>query len=276
MKIGLALSGGGAMGAAHIGLIEELIRNNIKIDAICGTSAGAIAGLLYSYGGIPALNTFFQDMDNAGLFSRTKIIFKKNETIFSMIEELLQKNVKVKHFSDLNVKFSCIATDLVTGEVVHLKTGDPIKAVMASAAYPGIFPVQKYGGRHLIDGGVTRSLPAGFLKEEGIDFVIGSSLYSIEKYEKNETDGKLKAGSLSIALRALNILEKELTEYEVKNCDYCFFPKTNEYRWYEFHKIYELREAGNVCAKTFMPELKLAISAKSQKSKTIWQKLFGV
>ena len=179
MKIGLALSGGGAMGAAHIGLIEELVRNNIRIDAICGTSAGAIAGLLYAYGGIPSLNKFYIDMEQAGLFSRTKNIFRKNETIFSIIEDLLRDSVKVKHFSDLSVKFSCVASDLETGEPVHLKTGDPIKAVMASAAYPGVFPVQKVNGKHLIDGGVTRSLPAGFLKEFGVDFTIGSSLYSI-------------------------------------------------------------------------------------------------
>lgn len=275
MKIGLALSGGGAMGAAHIGLIEELVEGNIKIDAICGTSAGAIAGLLYSYGGIPILNKFFLDMEKAGLFSRTKIIFRKNETIFAIIEELLRDNVKVKHFSDLNVKFSCVASDLETGGMVHLKSGDPIKAVMASAAYPGVFPVQRYAGHHLIDGGVTRSLPAGSLREEGMDFVIGSSLYSIEKLDKFDSDGKLKVGALSVALRALDILEKELAEYEIKNCDYCFFPKTDEYRWYEFHKIHELREAGNVCAKAHISDLKLAILSKSKKSKTIWQKLFG-
>jgi len=265
MKTGLALSGGGALGAAHIGVLEELEKNKIKIDSVCGTSAGAIIGLLYCYGGVSAVNEFFSEMEKAGLFNRTNIILRRNSLIFSKIEEILTIIVKAKGFSDLKTQFSCIATDITTGEMKHFSLGEPIKAVMASSAYPGVFPVQKIGNNFYVDGGLVKNLPASILKKSGMEFIVGSSLYCINTYDRLNNNGDFRANPLSIALRSLEIMEKQLAESEKTSCDFCFEPPVHSFQWFDFDAVYEIREIGAKNAEENSPELQKTIKRKNHK-----------
>ncbi|MFA4995670.1 MAG: patatin-like phospholipase family protein [Patescibacteria group bacterium] len=275
MKIGLALSGGGALGAAHIGIIEELEKNKIEIDSICGTSSGAIIGLLYTYGGLKTVNHFFDELNKVGLFNKTNLIFKRNTTIFSDVENILRQCVKTDEFYKLKIKFSCVATDLKNGNSIVLKLGDPIKAVMASAAYPGVFPIQKIGTKYLVDGGLTRNLPSGILKKQGLDFIIGSSLYGLKKFDKFDSDGNVKANPIDIAVRSLDIMQKELANYEAESCDFCFQPEVNDYRWYHFDAINDIRLTGKECAAKHIDDLSKKICSHNIiKKKKFWDRLF--
>jgi len=274
MKIGLALSGGGALGAAHIGIVEELEKNKIGIDSICGTSSGAIIGLLYAYGGLKTVNHFFDELDKTGLLNKTSLIFKRNSTIFFSVEEILRKCIKASEFYELKIKFSCVATDLKNGNAVILKLGDPVKAVMASAAYPGVFPIQKIGTKYLIDGGLTRNLPSGILKKQGLDFIIGSSLYGLKKFDKFDPDGNIKANPIDIAVRSLDIMQKELANYEVESCDFCFQPEVNDYRWYHFDAINDIRLTGKECAAKHIGDLLKEINShREPQKKGFWKSL---
>lgn len=269
MKIGLALSGGGALGAAHIGILEELERNKIKIDRICGTSAGAIVGLLYSAGGSKTLNLFFNRLEKAGLLDRKNIIIRRNMTIFNQISEILSECVGPRTFSDLNIKFSCVATNIVTGEAEEISSGDLIRAVMASSSYPGVFAVQKIDDKYYVDGGLTLNLPARILKKEETGFIIGSSLYSISKLDKLDKEGRAEINLIDAAIRSVDIMSKSLAEYEVSECDFCFTPPTESYKWYDLHKMETIRDEGREYVKEKIIELKSALNIGKIK-KSFW------
>lgn len=275
MKIGLALSGGGAVGAAHIGILEALEQNNIKIDYISGTSAGAIIALLYAEGGISLVNNFFDDLANKGLYKRSTILLKRNETIFSMVESILRHRIKSRSFSELKIPFCCVATDILKGRPVILGSGDPVEAVMASAAYPGVFSPRKIDNRFCVDGALTTNLPARILRNKGADFIIGSSLYAIPELE-TVTESNLKLNLLNTAIRSIDIMSKIIADYEIEHCDFCFEPPVETYAWYRFDKAYEIKNLGYKYGFKEMEKLKKAIKTHSkQKKNSIWQFLFG-
>ncbi len=277
MKIGLALSGGGVLGIAHLGVLEEIEKEGIKIDQICGVSAGAIVGALFADGGIRRVNEFWSDLESSGLFKTNRIIFNLNpDKVFTTIAHTLKKHLHAEKFYDLPIKFSCIATDIADGSMHVLKDGNIVEAVMASAAYPGVFPVQRIGDHNYIDGGVTRNLPAGILRKNGADFVIGSSLYSVAKLEKYDKNGELKISRVEVMFRALDVMQKEMAEAEMKSCDFCFNPPVESFRWYNFDKMAEIKKIGEEYAEEFFPKLKkLLQTEKVQKPATWWQRILG-
>lgn len=163
IKIGLALSGGGAMGAAHIGLIEELNRNNIEISYISGSSAGSIVSYVYSYSGIDGLNNF-ADRINSNYFVKDKKDLIKHglSIIFVKLAEELKKVSKNKK---PKITFSCIATNIHTNQPECFENPS-VKMIMASSSYPGIFPKQKIDKQYYIDGALTKNLPGDIVREK--------------------------------------------------------------------------------------------------------------
>lgn len=261
MKIGLALSGGGALGGAHVGVIEELEERGIRSDMICGTSAGAIVGLMYSYGGLSAIEAVVKDLEGRGIMSaKMKIPMKHPDQVFVEIAAALRRHVRAETFADLPIPFSCVATDVVTGDLVVMDEGDPVAAVMASAAYPGVFPIQRIGDRYLIDGAVTRTLPADVLRGKGADFVIGSSLYQLTPIQVGGR--KLRLSRIATALRAYEIMHGEITNLQIAHCDFCFTPPIDTCRWYDFDRVREIRGIGREHAREVIDRLvKLMASA---------------
>ncbi len=263
MKIGLALSSGGVLGAAHIGVIECLEKNNIKIDLISGTSAGAIVGLLYAAGGTEAINTFFDQINSTGIFRPRNIIRSPHTNkLFEQIENLLRETVKVDNFSDLKIPFSCVATDLATGKEKIFTSGDPVKCVMASAAYPGVFPIQIIDEQSYIDGAVKLNLPVTPLKKQGADFIIASSIYSL-----NKMDPTKKISRVQIASRALEIMEYQLSEYQLKKADFTFQPPVGSYNWYNFDQIKKISNLGKKYANRRIIKLLATINSNQLETK---------
>lgn len=240
MKIGLALSGGGALGAAHIGTVKQLEKHNIKTDAICGCSAGAIVGLLYAAGGGAAIDAFFCQTGCLEIFSPKNILKARHpDKIFHQIEDLLRQIITAKDIKDLRIKFSCVATNLQSGKADILNSGDPIKAVLASAAYPGVFPVQVVNGKQYIDGGTNLNLPVSPLRQQKMDFIIASSLYQLSTLKSH------KITRVGIASRALEIMEQRINDQEQQLADFVFAPPIKNYYWYNFSqmpKIYQIGE----------------------------------
>jgi len=257
MKIGLALSGGGALGVAHLGAIEEIEKAGIKIDYISGVSSGAIIGLAYAVGGLATLRKFYEDA-LVNLAKKDKLIFAKGpDAVFRYIETALRDICGGRDFSGLMLPFVCSATNLATGEREVFRSGDPVMSVMASSAYPGVFAAQKFNNKFYIDGGVTRNLPVEEARVMGANFVISSSSYTVDRIADE------KAGAMNrfeVAARALDILEKELSRFEEKEGDFCFKPPVAQFRWFDFFKMEEIAAQGRENASRQIQDLLLLVN----------------
>jgi NTE family protein len=208
-KIGLTLSGGGAKGLAHIGILQALDSAGLKVDLITGTSMGSIVGSLYAMGySGDAIEKQAKEMDWDNLFSNqpalTDISYEEKHEYNKYLIEIPFEHGKPKlasgviageqlwlelarlcwpvndvaDFSKFNIPFKCIATDVSTGEVVTLDNGDIVTALRASMAIPSVFTAVRIGDKNLVDGGVVRNFPVITAKDMGADLVIGSNVSS--------------------------------------------------------------------------------------------------
>ena len=216
-KIGLVLSGGGAKGAAHIGVLKVIEKNNIPIDYVVGTSIGAYVGGLYALGysvehiektmlNLPWEQSYsdyiprgFLSFENKKLRDRYNIPMRigirdgqlksSNGVLLGQSADSLLKlstNVVAKFdsFDHLAIPYRAIASDLVTARMVVLKKGSLTKAMRASAAVPGVVEPVTIDGKLLVDGGIANNMPIDVIKAMGADIVIavdiGSALFSKE------------------------------------------------------------------------------------------------
>jgi len=262
MKIGLALGGGGAVSIAHLALLEQLEKKDIKISEICGSSAGSIIGLLYISIGIKGTEVFINEVKDK-IFNAKNIIKSANTAkIYGDFEKIIRTYVKAKDIKELSTKFSLVVTDISNGEMKILSSGDPVKAVLASSAYPGIFPVQKIDDIYCIDGGVTRKLPTDVLRANRNDFIIASSLNRLMKIKKD------KWTRAEVAARSIEITHYEFESLQAANSDYIFNPVFENYRWYRFDKFDYILKKSRAESKKAIKEIKREIIKKD--------KIFGI
>jgi NTE family protein len=178
-KVGLALSGGGARGYAHLGALRALERHAIPIDFIAGTSAGSFAGGAFSTGlsadDIIGFGHKLSWYTIAGLSYSPRGLLSN-----AGIEAFIRQNFPVNRFEELKIPFAAVACDLETGEEIVLNvTGDLATAIRASCAVPGVFtPVATAAGQQLIDGGVITPMPTKTVREMGAEIVIAIDLMS--------------------------------------------------------------------------------------------------
>lgn len=205
-KIGLTLSGGGAKGIAHIGLLKAIDSAGIKVDYVTGTSMGAVVGGLYAagYSG-DSIMKLAQKLDWATMLSndpppksfnlreqeeigkyielplmRGKLALKRgfleSNELWMALAEMYYPYYTITDFNDFEKGFRCIATDVATGEMVVLKSGNITNAIRASMAIPSIFTPVEIDGKVLIDGGLVRNFPVTDVREMGATIVIGSDV----------------------------------------------------------------------------------------------------
>lgn len=176
-KVGIALSGGGARGYAHVGVLKALVDSGIAIDLVSGCSAGSFVGGAFAAGVAPdeivAMGKKITWFTVAG-FSYSPRGLLSNAALGTFINN----NFPVARFEDLKIPFAAVACDLETGEeVVFRDTGDVVLAIRASCAIPGVFiPVSDDAGRALIDGGVVSPMPTRAARDLGADIVIAVDL----------------------------------------------------------------------------------------------------
>ena len=206
-KVGLTLSGGGAKGLAHIGILQAIDSAGLRVDYLTGTSMGSIVGSLYAIGySGDSIEVMARRLDWSGLFSNQPVMSdisyeERNEYNRYMIEipfeygkpklnsgvisgeQLWLELAKmcwpvrdVKDFTKFNIPFKCIATDVATGDIVTLDKGEIVTSIRASMAIPSIFTAVKIDGRKLVDGGVVRNFPTVTAREMGADIIIGSNV----------------------------------------------------------------------------------------------------
>ena len=206
-RIGLALSGGGARGLAHIGLLKALDSAGVRVDYVTGTSMGAVVGSLYAAGYSGAeiervaqrldwnalltnaaqLNTItLPGKDDFGHYLLELPVVKgklqfpngviESEELWLTLSELFLPYYRTKDFARFQRGFRCVATDIVSGEPEVLRTGDVVAAIRASMAIPSVFTPVLYQGHRLVDGGVVRNFPVSEVQAMGAAIVIGSNV----------------------------------------------------------------------------------------------------
>lgn len=206
-KIGVTLSGGGAKGLAHIGILKAIDSAGLKVDYITGTSMGAVIGSLYSIGysadtlekiaravdwdlllsnqsGLRSL--FMEEKDEYAKYDielpwvknkfQISTGFLEAQELWLKLAELFFPVTNIKDFTKFAIPFRGIATDVGNGEAVVLKDGEIISAIRSSMAIPSVFTAVDHNGKILVDGGISRNFPVRDVKEMGADFVIGSTV----------------------------------------------------------------------------------------------------
>lgn len=246
MSLGLALSGGGIKGAAHIGVIKALEENNIKIDYISGTSSGSLIAAMYAMGYTPdemysLFKKYSKEIGYISIFNIIKlvfgIIFQRKIIIKSInngkkFKKIINKICSDKNIENINqIKMPLLipSVDLNTGTVcvftsknyrnsysdniIYNSNIDICDAIYSSCSYPGVFAPICYNNMYLIDGGIRENIPWRETRKIGADKVLSVVFRSDIK---NPDERNI----LNIITGSIGLLSRELANYEIEGTDY--------------------------------------------------------
>ena len=219
--VSLVLGSGGARGYAHIGAIEELLKQGYKIKSISGSSIGALIGGLYACGKLKEYKEWVLGLD---IFNIAKLLdfslvgsgMIQGEKVFKKMQEMIGK----VNIEDLPIKYTAVATDLIKQKEVWIQEGDLLDAIRASIAIPTIFIPKKISNRLLIDGGVLNPLPIAPTISDNTELTIAINLnatntkkYTITTPKKEiEKENKLKEIFFELKQKTQSFFEKEVNE----------------------------------------------------------------
>ncbi len=246
-KVSLVLSGGGARGAMHIGVLKVLEENNIKIEAISGTSMGAIIGVLYCQGISP--DKILDIMTNNSFLGLFKYNWEKGG-ILSMkkIKSIFKKHLPHNDFNQLKIPFFCCATNLDSGEYNIFNSGDLHNSVLASASIPIVFKPIEINGKLYIDGGLFNNLPIQPLIDNGFQNIIGVHADNYKHSNKNDTR--------DIAEKVFANILKRNVKPNLEKCDYVIEPFLEKhYGTLDFKKMNDLHKIGYKAANELIEQI---------------------
>ena len=198
VKIGLALSGGGARGYALVGALKAFEEHGIKFDAVAGTSVGSLVGAFYCAGyNYEEIYKISKDVKIKDI-RLSKLIFVPSKT--EGIENLIINHLGDINIEDLKIPFTAVVTDIKTAQEVHIDKGNLAKAVAGSCAVPGVFQPVEFENYLLSDGGLTNNLPSNVLKLKDCDYVVGIDINPERTYG---TESNKVVDVLSASIRIL-------------------------------------------------------------------------
>lgn len=281
VKVGLVLSGGGAKGFAHIGVLKVLEEAGIEVSYIAGTSMGAVVGGLYAAGyNAKQVDSIFNSTNFDELLqdyiprSSKSFYGKKNDELYAvslpfdkfkigapaglskglynynLLAKLLHPVRYVRDFSQLTIPFVCLATDIETGDEVALDKGYLPQALLASGAFPSLFSPVALQGKWLIDGGITNNYPVEYVKKMGADVVIG---VDVQDELKKRTDLK---DATRILVQITNLQMMRQMERKSRETDVYIKPKISEYGVISFDDGREIELRGEQASKEVLEHLR--------------------
>ncbi len=295
-KIGIVLGGGGARGLAHIGVLRVLERENIPVDYIVGTSAGAIIGGLYAQTGKVSeverrIRTYLESpqykkiakslektkrdstfglwMDRLAHFIKHQYMLVRSLTALGLLERnILEEAIAMlfdeQDIRDLRLPFAAVATDLSKGEEVVFTSGSIRKAIVASSAIPGVFPPLRWNGKYLVDGCVLANLPVHVAYALGVDRTIAVDVSRDFSRPQQFRNG------LDVLFRADEITAHELYLLELKKASVVIRPKMGNAHWADFYRIDSFIRMGEQATEKVGPALHTFIFS----SQGFWQKFW--
>lgn len=289
-KVGLVLSGGGAKGFAHIGVLKVIDSLGIKIDYISGTSMGAIIGGLYATGysgkqldamfkaqdfnllindAFPRSSKSFYERENAEKyavslpFNKFKIslpsALSRGQNVYDLLYQLMLPVNEITDFSKLPIPFFCITTNIETGKSLILDKGRLAEAVTASGALPSFFEPVTIGNDVFIDGGVTNNFPVEELKAKGMDIIIGVDVQDDLKKKDALTSAP------EILLQINNFRTIEVMKSKAKLVDVYIKPDISNYSVLSFDEGEDIIANGETAALVNIEGL-LKVKSKQNKN----------
>ena len=271
-KIGLVLSGGGARGFAHVGVIKVLEENHIPVDYVAGASMGALVGALYATGRTPAemeklVETLDWDELLRGKPAFDDLTYRRKQDRRNLSGAIIlggrnAKNLKLPSslnpgheiglvldrlmlpygentdFDKLPIPFRCVATDLVSAETVVLKNGSLSQALRATMAIPAVFAPVELNGRVLADGGILNNIPTDVAKNMGADIIL------VVNIETPLGDRSSLQNLVSILGQTFYVATVENSRRSLRQADIIIAPDLKDYGTFDFGAGKEIVELG--------------------------------
>jgi NTE family protein len=276
--VSLVLGSGGARGLAHIGIIDELIRNGFEIKSIAGSSMGALIGGIYAMGQLDVYARWVTGLERRDVirlldltFGRSGLI--KGDRIISVLRSLIGE----ANIEDLPIRFTAVATDLEDEREVWFNHGSLFDAIRASIAIPTVFTPHRYGEKYYLDGSLINPIPIAATLEDDTDLTIAVNLsgkpgnkvqtkpQSPKKNDRQRNNYQMRIaqfvdelklrfdrqpegalGVLDIIIKSMNIMENTLAQTQLitYSPDMVIELPRNVCNFYEFHRAQEMIDIG--------------------------------
>lgn len=212
-KLGFALGAGGSRGVAHIGFIKAMEEAGIKPDFIAGCSMGSVVGSCYAFGmTADQMKEAIDKLKVTDIFDLAVNPITNGALLRAKkMQKKLQSYLEDCTFDQLKIPFMCVATDMLTGDLIELKGQHKVyECVAASSSIPGVFKPVKIDDAVLIDGGVKCRVPVKQVREMGADVVVAVDVLGQTRHDVRHYS------ILGVLFRAYDILDGELTKYKIK------------------------------------------------------------
>jgi NTE family protein len=284
-RVGLVLSGGGARGAAHIGVLKMLDELHVPVDVIAGTSMGAVVGGLYASGmSGEQIQHALASLDWQAAFRdrppRTELDYRRKEEdrqylvnlpvgiqgkrlvipkglvqgqmLTETLRQLTLPVARITDFDQLPTRFRAVATNLETGSARIIGNGDLTTAMRASMSVPGLFAPVEYHNELLVDGGLADNLPIDVARSMGVDIlIVVDAGYPLQPRKNLNTLGGVTNQMLSILLR--KDIERDLATLGPN--DIVILPQLGDFSSYDFPETMKIVDAGEFAAQAVGTQL---------------------
>ena len=308
VRIGVALSSGGAAGVAHIGVLEEFVAAGLRIHCVAGTSAGAVVGAAYAAGGLGPLRDVLCSLTRR----RVLWLFDPTWPYSGLFEgrralELIRPCIG-ERIEDLTCPYAAVATDLRSGDQVVLREGPVFEALRASIAVPGLFTPQRWRGHLLVDGGLVNPVPVDVARELGAEFVIAASVLSrlddsmsrarerqgvttqllarfLSRYEGRQRErpkrpGNDSAGDLGlidVLSRASSLIQAHIAAGRLRDDppDVLVHVQLPQMGLLDYDRAGEAIAAGRAAARRALPQIEKSLAARAPLSRRVTRWLDG-
>ena len=255
-RLGLALGGGAARGFAHIGVIQVLEENGIKVDLVAGTSAGSLVAALYASGkGGKEMQALAEGMDEGGI---TDWSFPLRGLIRGeALARFIRDKTGGKGIEQMALPLGIVATDLSDGSAILFRSGDTGTAVRASSAVPAVFQPVRIGQREYVDGGLVSPVPVRFAREMGAQLIIAVDITSPPEKDP-------PGDAFRMLMQTFAIMGRSINTFELREADAVIRPRLDGVSSADFTARRRAIQAGREAAQAMLPLLRQRIIEKTK------------
>jgi NTE family protein len=255
-RLGLALGGGAARGFAHIGVIQVLEENGIKVDLVAGTSAGSLVAALYASGkGGKEMQALAEGMDEGAI---TDWSFPLRGLIRGeALARFIRDKTGGKGIEQMVVPLGIVATDLSDGSPILFRSGDTGTAVRASSAVPAVFQPVKIGQREYVDGGLVSPVPVRFAREMGAQLIVAVDITSPPEKDP-------PGDAFRMLMQTFSIMGRSINSFELRDADVLVRPRLDGVASGDFTARRRAIQAGRDAALAVLPLIRQRIVEKTR------------